>query len=50
MGAKYNIDADYIKYNIYKQPNPNAYLANFAEFMILNKDSEYIKKSDKRWY
>jgi len=42
MGSKYNLDADYIKYNVYKQPNPNAYLANFAEFMILNKDSEYI--------
>ena len=39
---KYNLEADYIKYNLYKQPNPNAYLANFAEFMFLNKDSEYI--------
>ena len=39
---KYNLDSDYIKYNLYKQPNPNAYLANFAEFMFLNKDSEYI--------
>ncbi|GAB4163797.1 MAG: hypothetical protein Tsb0033_24580 [Winogradskyella sp.] len=41
---KYNLDADYIKYNLYKQPNPNAYLAGFAEFMFLNKDSEYIKE------
>ena len=39
---KYNLEADFIKYNLYKQPNPNAYLANFAEFMFLNKDSEYI--------
>jgi N-acetylglucosamine kinase-like BadF-type ATPase len=39
---KYNVEEDYIKYNLYKQPNPNAYLANFAEFMFLNKDSEYI--------
>lgn len=39
---KYNLDADFIKYNLYKQPNPNAYLANFAEFMFLNKDSEYV--------
>jgi N-acetylglucosamine kinase-like BadF-type ATPase len=43
FSTKYNLDADYIKYNIYKQPNPNAYLANFAEFMFLNKDSEYIR-------
>ncbi|WP_298496170.1 N-acetylglucosamine kinase [uncultured Algibacter sp.] len=41
FGAKYNMDADYIKYNLYKQPSPNAYLANFAEFMFLHKDSEY---------
>ncbi|WP_194767666.1 BadF/BadG/BcrA/BcrD ATPase family protein [Tamlana sp. I1] len=42
FGSKYNLESDYIKYNIYKQPNANAYLANFAEFMFLNKDSEYI--------
>lgn len=41
---KYNLESDYIKYNLYKQPNPNAYLAQFAEFMILNKDSKYIKE------
>jgi N-acetylglucosamine kinase-like BadF-type ATPase len=40
---KFNLEADYIKYNLYKQPNPNAYLASFAEFMFLNKDSQYIK-------
>ncbi|MGS2726199.1 BadF/BadG/BcrA/BcrD ATPase family protein [Psychroserpens sp. BH13MA-6] len=45
---KYNLDADFIKYNLYKQPNPNAYLATFAEFMFLNKDSEYIRELIKR--
>jgi N-acetylglucosamine kinase-like BadF-type ATPase len=44
FSSKYNLEADFIKYNLYKQPNPNAYLATFAEFMFLNKDSEYIKK------
>jgi len=39
---KYNVEEDYIKYNLYKQPNPNAYLASLAEFMFLNKDSEYV--------
>ena len=39
---KFNVEADYIKYNLYKQPSPNAYLASFAEFMFLNKDSTYI--------
>ena len=43
FNEKYNLEADFIKYNLYKQPNPNAYLASFAEFMFLNKDSEYVK-------
>lgn len=47
FGDKYNMDADYIKYNLYKQPSPNAYLANFAEFMFLNKDSIYIQNMIK---
>ncbi|MDO5972072.1 N-acetylglucosamine kinase [Flavivirga aquimarina] len=41
FGSKFNMESDYIKYNLYKQPNPNAYLASFAEFMFLHKDSEY---------
>jgi len=41
--SKYNLEADHIKYHLYKQPNPNAYLATFAEFMFLNKDSEYMR-------
>lgn len=40
---KYNMDADFIKYNLYRKPNPNAYLATFAEFMFLHKESKYIK-------
>ena len=43
FAEKYNLEADFIKYNLYKQPNPNAYLASFAEFMFLNKESDYIK-------
>lgn len=42
FGSKYNLEADFVKYNVYKQPNPNAYLANFAEFMFLNIESQYI--------
>ncbi|MBC8754596.1 N-acetylglucosamine kinase [Kordia sp. YSTF-M3] len=47
---KYNLESDYIKYNLYKQPNPNAYLANFAEFMFLNKDSDYILELIKKGF
>lgn len=39
---KHNLEADFIKYNLYKQGNPSAYLADHAEFMFLNKDSDYI--------
>jgi N-acetylglucosamine kinase-like BadF-type ATPase len=43
FSSKYNLEADYIKYHLYKQHNPNAYLATFAEFMFLNKESEYMR-------
>jgi len=42
FSEKFNLDSDYIKYNLYKQPNANAYLASFAEFMFLNKESDYV--------
>lgn len=48
FGHKYNLEADFIKENLYKKPNPNAYLASFAEFMFLNKDSEYIRELIKK--
>ncbi len=41
---EYNVDADYIKHNLYKEPNPNAYLATFAKFLIRNKDTEFCQK------
>lgn len=40
----YDVNSDTIKFNLYKQANPNAYLANFAEFMFAHKSSEYIKQ------
>lgn len=41
---EYNVDADYIKANLYKEANPNAYLATFAKFIIKHKDTEFCKK------
>ncbi|WP_313807689.1 N-acetylglucosamine kinase [Flavobacterium sp.] len=41
---EYDLDADAIKHNLYKVPNPNAYLATFAKFLIQNKDHEFIQK------
>lgn len=46
--TRYNMDDDFIKINLYKKPNPNAYLATFAEFLILNKESEYVQKVIKK--
>lgn len=40
---EYDLDADNIKENLYKQPNPNTYLATFARFLIENKDHPYCK-------
>ncbi len=39
----YNLDADVIKENLYKRPNPNTYLATFARFLVENKDHPYSK-------
>ena len=39
--TEFDLNAESIKDNLYKQPNPNTYLATFAKFLINNKDSEY---------
>jgi N-acetylglucosamine kinase-like BadF-type ATPase len=39
----FNVESDEIKYNLYKQANPNAYLASFAAFMFAHQSSDYIK-------
>jgi N-acetylglucosamine kinase-like BadF-type ATPase len=39
----HDLDADVIKENLYKQPNPNTYLATFARFLVENKDHPYCK-------
>lgn len=46
----YNLEADFIKYNLYRQPNPNTYLATFAKFMFEYKDEKYIKELMKSGY
>ncbi|WP_026450135.1 N-acetylglucosamine kinase [Aequorivita capsosiphonis] len=41
----FNLEADEIKMNIYKKPNPNAYLASFAEFIFTkNEITPYFHK------
>ncbi len=41
---EYDLDADVIKHHLYKEPNPNAYLATFAKFLIQNKDEDFCQK------
>ncbi len=43
FAAEYDLDPDTIKHNLYKEPNPNAYLATFAKFLIQHKDDAFIK-------
>jgi len=40
----HDLDSDVIKHNLYKEPNPNAYLATFAKFLIQHKEHEFCKK------
>ena len=40
----YNIEPDIVKHNLYKEPNPNAYLATFAKFLIKHKKTDFCKK------
>ncbi len=40
----YDLDPDVIKHQLYKEPNPNAYMATFAKFLIQHKEEEYCQK------
>ncbi len=35
---RYNLDSDAIKHNVYKEDNPNTYLASFAEFIFTSEE------------
>lgn len=41
---EYNLDPDFIKNKLYKEPNPNAYMATFAKFLIQNKEHAFCQK------
>ena len=46
----YNLDPDVLKRNIYREPNPNMYLASFAKFMFDFKDEKYVRRLMKRGF
>ncbi|MFL9829295.1 N-acetylglucosamine kinase [Flavobacterium sp. ARAG 55.4] len=41
---EFNVDPDFIKNKLYKEENPNAYLATFAKFLIKHKDTSFCQK------
>ena len=47
---KFNLKAEFIKDSLYKKPNPNTYLAEFAKFLIENKDLKYSKELIKKGF
>lgn len=46
----YDLDADTIKNGLYKEMNPNMYLASFAKFMFDFKEEKYVKRLMKRGF
>ena len=46
----YVLDADTIKTNIYRAPNPNMYLASFAKFMFDFKEEKYVRRLMKKGF
>ncbi|MAD96979.1 MAG: N-acetylglucosamine kinase [Flavobacteriaceae bacterium] len=46
----FDLDADTIKKNIYREPNPNMYLASFAKFMFDFKEEKYVRRLMKRGF
>ncbi len=47
---EFNLNPDFIKQNLYQNENQNRYLASFAKFMYLYKDTPYIKKLVKKGF
>jgi len=47
---EFDLDADHIKRHLYREPNPNMYLASFAKFMFDFKDEKYIKRIIKKGF
>lgn len=41
---EYDVSPDFVKNKLYKEPNPNAYLATFAKFLIQHKENEFCRK------
>lgn len=47
---QFDLEVDEVKFNLYRQQNPNMYLATFAKFMFDFKNEKYIKKMIKKGF
>jgi len=50
FNKSFDLDPDHIKENLYRKPNPNMYLANFAAFMFNHQEEKYIKRLIKKGF
>ncbi|OSY88132.1 N-acetylglucosamine kinase [Tenacibaculum holothuriorum] len=46
----YNLNSDHIKQHLYREDNPNMFLATFAKFMFEFKEEKYVKKLIKKGF
>ncbi len=46
----FDLSSESIKTNLYRNPNPNTYLATFARFLINNKDHDYCQSLIKKGF
>ena len=47
---EFDLEPDHIKQHLYRESNPNMYLATFAKFMFEFKEEKYIKKIIKKGF
>ena len=47
---QFNLEVDTVKFHLYRQENPNMYLASFAKFMFDYKTEKYIRKIIKKGF
>lgn len=48
FSKQFDLTAETIKTHLYREPNPNTYLATFARFLIENKDEQYCQELIKK--
>lgn len=50
FNEQFDLEVDAVKFHLYRQQNPNMYLATFAKFMFEFKSDKYIKRIIKKGF